>query len=94
MTGAIMATRATSLIALGRAGEAVPLAERSLAITLESEVSEANAANARAILGSALLRTGERARGRREILQARAVFAGLGERGAGAVAECDALLAE
>jgi hypothetical protein len=67
-----------TLIDLQRPREAIPLAERSLTIA-RTYGSKDYQAYAQSTLGKALLRAGERARGRREILAARALYVELGD---------------
>jgi tetratricopeptide (TPR) repeat protein len=93
LVAAIVSSQADSLMALKRYDEAVVAAERALRVVGGVETSAENKAGVRATLGHALLLAGERARGRRELTQAAAVLATLGEPAAPALAEVQALLA-
>jgi tetratricopeptide (TPR) repeat protein len=89
LLGGVLATTAMTLIDLGRPREAIPDAERALTI-LRTSGSRVYQAYAQSILGQALLHGGSRARGRREILAARAIYVELGA--SADIAELDRLL--
>jgi tetratricopeptide (TPR) repeat protein/predicted Ser/Thr protein kinase len=80
--------------ALTRAGEPASAIEPATHVVdaINDKTPAAAAARARSVLGEALARAGDRARGRNELLQARRILAGLGADGAADLARVDGLL--
>jgi hypothetical protein len=85
--------RAEASIKAGNAHAAVPVAERALTLVLKDpEIAAYNVAYSHAVRGQALALSGQRERGKRELLEARRIYVGVGESGTDGVKEVDALL--
>jgi tetratricopeptide (TPR) repeat protein len=82
--------------ALTQAGEAAAAIDpaKQVVDAIDDTTSPADAALARSVLGEALARAGDRARGRHELLEARRSLAGLGADGAKDLERIDGLLRE